>query len=110
MSASCVSAEAMVVSEIGETLSPNVAPPMMAPHQDRGGCAERAARGVQERPAHQESPEARSRGGRYDATDDKRGDDVSAALDACLGREPRHRFHEPGLLHHHPEHAGEKPG
>ena len=31
ISASCVSAEAMVVSEIGETLSPNVAPPMIAP-------------------------------------------------------------------------------
>ncbi len=36
MSAPCVPAEAIVVSEIGDTLSPNVAPAMIAPSRKAG--------------------------------------------------------------------------
>ena len=42
MSAPCVPADAMVVSEIGEMLSPNVAPARMAP-MSMAGAAPTAA-------------------------------------------------------------------
>ena len=72
MSAPCVPADAIVVSEIGEMLSPNVAPPRIAP-SSAPGCAPAPAAGrIEQRPADQDRAEAGAGGRRDDGAGEER--------------------------------------
>ncbi len=83
MSAPWVDAEAMVVSDTGEMLSPKVAPPITAPMRMTGSVTESGRRRVEQRGAENHRAQTGSGGRRDEAADEKCGDGETAAADAA---------------------------